>query len=113
MKHILLLFLFATVCLVQQASADSISQAFENLRRKKTRDHRMTSHIKGAICIRDGKNKGDFKKNSKKKYFLTSKSKIKVTDFDWARTRGVCYNKHGPRCSKDFLRCRYLLNFEP
>ena len=45
-----LLFLVATVCLVQHALAGSIRDAFEKLRSKKVKDHRMSSDIKGAIC---------------------------------------------------------------
>ena len=56
-----LLFLVATVCLVQHALADSIRDAFEKLRSKKVKDHRMSSDIKGAICTRDGMDKKDFK----------------------------------------------------
>ena len=95
-----LLFLVATVCLVQHALAGSIRDAFEKLRSKKVKDHRMSSDIKGAICTRDGMDKKDFKT----KLNLRPGDKIKVKYFDYKRTRGVCYNKHGPRCDRKFLK---------
>lgn len=94
-----LLFLFATVCLVQRASADSIRQAFEKLRSKKVKDHRRDSEITGAICTRNGMDKKDFESKRDLRYG----EEIKVKYFDYEKTRGVCYNKHGPRCDK-FLK---------
>ena len=73
---------------------------FEKLRSKKVKDHRMSSDIKGAICTRDGMDKKDFKT----KLNLRPGDKIKVKYFDYKRTRGVCYNKHGPRCDRKFLK---------
>jgi hypothetical protein len=88
------------MCLVQHASADSIRQAFEKLRSKKVKDHKKTSEIKGAICTRNGMDKNDFKK----KLDLRAGNKVDVKYLDYSRTRGVCYNKHGPRCDSKFLK---------
>ena len=103
MKCATLLLLVGAVCLTQHATADSIRQSFEKLREKKRKDNRMTSEIKGAICTSDGMSEKDFKRMPYGG--LKEGEKPDVKYLDWKRTRGVCWNKHGPRCdTKGFLK---------
>ena len=103
MKCATLLLLVGAVCLTQQATADSIRQSFEKLREKKRKDNRMTSKIKGAICTSDGMSEKDFKRMPYGG--LKEGEKPDVKYLDWKRTRGVCWNGHGPRCdTKGFLK---------
>ena len=103
MKCALLLLLVGAVCLTKQVTADTLRQSFEKLREKKRKDNRMSSAIKGAICTSDGMDKDDFKSWPYGKQ-LKSGETPDVKYLDYKRTRGVCWNKHGPRCSNDFLK---------
>ena len=78
----------ALVVYAVSAQAESIEQAFRSLRDSKTNRGRMPSDVKGTVCQRMGAKPRNHKGT-------------------------LCYNKHGPRCDRGFLKERECYYQEP
>jgi hypothetical protein len=75
MNPLLLCTVYYFCCIFVNAKAESMMQAFQNFKNQKSNNGALPDHLRGVVCERSG--------NDAKSIY--------------------CYNKHGVRCSQDFL----------